>query len=173
MRILVGLILAGLLFFGSQGLEAEKKSKVYQKRKIQDIIEHYNNVNYSRKIANEIIKMNLVYEVSPITLLAIIQVESNFNKSEIGSSGEVGLMQITEIAWQELKNQDKIAFSFVEIGQISKNIRAGTLYYLYCLKRANGNRRKALAYYNGGFNSPNYEYANKVLRTFRQIEGMI
>lgn len=90
-------------------------------------------------------------EIDPYLIFSIIKAESNFNRNIESSSGAIGLMQLMEATAIEMANEIgeevvvKEALYNPEI-----NIKIGTSYYAYLIKRYNGNEQLAMAAYNAG-----------------------
>ena len=79
----------------------------------------------------------------PEMVLALIQVESNFDRFAISSAGARGLMQIMPFWLDEIGHPDEDLFD------IHTNLRIGcSILHLY-LDREKGDRTRALARYNG------------------------
>ncbi len=95
-------------------------------------------------------------ELSPQIVLAIIQVESNFDKYAISTAGARGLMQIMPFWLKEIGKEDDNLF------HIRTNLRFGCTILRYYLDKEKGNITRALARYNGSLGS--YRYTTKVFR---------
>jgi len=82
-------------------------------------------------------------DLPPEMVLALIQVESNFDRFAISSAGARGLMQVMPFWLDEIGRPDDDLFD------IHTNLRMGcTILRLY-LDREKGDRMRALARYNG------------------------
>lgn len=81
--------------------------------------------------------------LDPQLVLALITVESKFNKYAISSSGARGMMQIMPF-WQA-----QIGTINQNLFDIQTNIRYGCTILRYYLHQENGDMSKALAAYNG------------------------
>jgi soluble lytic murein transglycosylase-like protein len=82
-------------------------------------------------------------DLPPEMVLALIQVESNFDRFAISSAGARGLMQVMPFWLDEIGRPDDDLFD------IHTNLRMGcTILRLY-LDREKGDRTRALARYNG------------------------
>lgn len=79
----------------------------------------------------------------PGLVMAIIDVESRFNRWAVSSAGAVGLMQVMPF-WPE-----ELGMRRYQLVRIPENIRMGTAIFRYYLKRERNNVAKALARYNG------------------------
>ena len=82
-------------------------------------------------------------ELEPELILALIEVESNYDRFAISSAGAQGLMQIMPFWLDEIGHPQDNLF------HIGTNIRLGCTILSYYLKREKGNLFKALARYNG------------------------
>ena len=78
--------------------------------------------------------------VDPALVAAVVFVESSGRPGVIGSSGEVGLMQILPTTAKWIYN-----ISAEQLLQPAKNIQAGTAYLRYCVDRKAGNVLAGLA----------------------------
>lgn len=82
------------------------------------------------------------YNIHPLTILSVMKVESNFNPKAKGTSGEIGLMQISPRSWIKAKHKWNLIIigkikDKVELWGIPKNISAGV--YILNVKRYNCN----------------------------------
>lgn len=83
-----------------------------------------------------------LYEVDPLLVRAVIEVESNFDPKAVSRDGAKGLMQINPITAEHLGLND--AFD------IRENIEGGVRYLRYLLELYGWNLHKTLASYNAG-----------------------
>lgn len=94
------------------------------------------------------------YGVDPLLIQAVIWRESRFNPKARGTSGEIGLMQIREIAAQEWADAEQdAAFLHAHCFDPGTNTLAATFYLAKLLKRyakADDPVPYALADYNAG-----------------------
>jgi soluble lytic murein transglycosylase-like protein len=81
--------------------------------------------------------------LEPELVLALINVESNFDRFAISSAGARGLMQIMPFWLEELGRPDDNLFD------INTNLRFGCTILNIYLEREKGDMRRALARYNG------------------------
>jgi len=81
--------------------------------------------------------------LAPDTVLAVIQVESSFNRYAISSAGARGLMQVMPF-WK-----DEIGQPADNMFHIRTNLRYGCTILKFYLQREHGNMTRALARYNG------------------------
>jgi len=98
--------------------------------------------------------------LEPELVLALINVESNFDHYAISSVGARGLMQIMPFWLEEIGRPDDNLFD------ISTNLRFGCTILNIYLKREKGDMRRALARYNGSVGKNWYpQRVYKALRT--------
>lgn len=95
-------------------------------------------------------------QLSPELVLAVIQVESYFDRFAISRSGARGLMQIMPF-WL-----DEIGRSGDNLFHIQTNLRFGCTILRYYLDMEKGNLTRALARYNGSLGK--FKYPNKVFK---------
>lgn len=102
----------------------------------------------------------------PELVLAVIDVESNFDRFAISSAGARGLMQVMPFWLEELDRPDANLFD------LETNLRMGCTILSYYMNMENDDLVNALARYNGSYMG-NGRYPQKVLsrlsaRWFRQ-----
>jgi soluble lytic murein transglycosylase-like protein len=98
--------------------------------------------------------------IQPELVLAIMDVESNFDHYAISSAGAQGLMQIMPFWLEEIGRPDD---NLMDIGT---NLRFGCTILGIYLKREGGNMRRALARYNGSVGE--HWYPNRVFNALRK-----
>lgn len=81
--------------------------------------------------------------LSPEIVLAVIQVESGFDRFAISSVGAQGLMQVMPFWKNEIGRPED------NLTKVDTNLRYGTTILSYYLEKENGNLSRALARYNG------------------------
>lgn len=94
--------------------------------------------------------------LQPELVLAVIEVESNFNRWAISSAGARGLMQVMPFWLDEIGRPDDNLF------HVSTNLRMGCTILRHYLDRARGDLTEALARYNGSYGR--FEYPGRVYR---------
>jgi len=82
-------------------------------------------------------------ELPPELVLAVIDIESRFDKFAISHAGALGLMQIMPFWLEEIGRPNDNLF------QIETNLRYGCAILKHYLDRENGDLTRALARYNG------------------------
>jgi membrane-bound lytic murein transglycosylase MltF len=91
----------------------------------------------------------------PGLILAVIDVESRFDRWAVSSAGAVGLMQVMPF-WPK-----QLGMTNAQLVKIPQNIRMGSTILRFYLDRSKGDYTKALARYNGSANRR--DYPDKVL----------
>jgi len=92
----------------------------------------------------------------PELVLAVIEVESRFDRFAISSAGALGLMQVMPFWLKEIGRPDDNLFD------IHTNLRMGCTILRYYMDKSKGNLTHALARYNGSLYS--HSYTSKVYR---------
>jgi len=96
----------------------------------------------------------------PEFVLALIEVESHFDRFAISSAGAQGLMQIMPFWKKEIgRPQDNLA-------DIKTNLRYGCTILKYYLNRADNNWAEALARYNGSYGK--FWYPRRVMTAWEK-----
>ena len=92
------------------------------------------------------------YGIDPMILYAFIRTESNFDPAVDSDAGARGLMQITEVTfdWIKTKIAPTEALTFDDLYDPETNIRFGTYFVSYCLKRYDNHLATAAAAYHNG-----------------------
>jgi soluble lytic murein transglycosylase-like protein len=89
-------------------------------------------------------------KIAPELVLAVIQVESGFNRYAVSSAGAQGLMQIMPFWLKEIGKPDDNLF------QTRTNLRMGCTILKFYLDKERGNLIGALGRYNGSYGKPDY-----------------
>ena len=99
-------------------------------------------------------------DVAPELVLAVIDVESNFDRYAISVAGARGLMQIMPFWLDEIgRPKDNLI-------HIDTNLRFGCTILKYYLDMEDGDLKRALGRYNGSLGK--HKYPNKVLDKLRK-----
>lgn len=99
-------------------------------------------------------------ELPPEIVLAVIQIESHFDRFAISSAGAQGMMQVMPFWKKEIgRPQDNLT-------KMDTNLRYGCTILRHYLDREKGRWPEALARYNGSYGS--YRYSRKVLNAWDQ-----
>lgn len=97
--------------------------------------------------------------IPPELVLAVIDVESNFDRYAVSVAGALGLMQVMPFWTTEIGRPND------NLIHIETNVRYGCTILKYYLDMENGDLGPALARYNGSFGKR--QYPNKVLDKLR------
>lgn len=109
-----------------------------------------------RQIHQEASRANL----HPELVLAVIDVESNFDRFAISKAGAQGLMQVMPFWLKEIGQPRDSLFN------VRTNLRMGCTILKYYLKKEKGDLTRALARYNGSLGR--YKYPNKVFKRLNE-----
>jgi len=129
----------------------------------------------SRSLPNNLraeVILTLLYEskragLDPLTMLAVMDVESDFRKYAISSAGARGLMQIMPF-WK-----DNIGTPAHNLFDVKTNIRYGCVIMRHYLNIENGNITRALLRYNGSLKDQKQSYAISVLNARSKWERIL
>jgi len=99
-------------------------------------------------------------ELHPELVLAVIDIESRFDRFAISRSGAQGLMQVMPFWLEEIGLPDD------NLVEIDTNLRMGCTILKYYIDKEKGDLQRALARYNGSLGK--VKYPNKVLKTLRE-----
>nr|WP_154654866.1 lytic transglycosylase domain-containing protein [Solimonas variicoloris] len=89
-------------------------------------------------------------KLAPELVLAVIEVESGFNRYAVSSAGAQGLMQIMPFWLKEIGKPDDNLF------HARTNLRMGCTILKFYLDKERGNLVGALGRYNGSYGKPDY-----------------
>lgn len=104
-----------------------------------------------KKLALAIINVSRKYNYDPIFILAIIKTESRFNPNAVGTSGEIGLMQIRPSTAEWIAKKKKFIWvNREELFDPEYNIHLGALYFKYLKKSLKSKASDYITAYNMG-----------------------
>ena len=98
-------------------------------------------------------------DIAPELVLAVIDIESNFDRFAVSVAGALGLMQVMPF-WLEEINQPN-----ANLMQVGTNLRFGCTILKFYLDMEKGDLQRALGRYNGSLGKR--KYPNKVLDRLR------
>jgi len=101
--------------------------------------------------------------IPPGLVMAIIDIESSFNRYAVSYAGAVGLMQVMPF-WPE-----SLGMRRHQLVKVNENIRMGCAIFRFYLKRENNNIARALARYNGSVGKRSY--SDKVINQWTRWNG--
>ncbi len=150
----------------------EKKIDHYEKvKKKVEFYQFAENVyklkypNFSQ-VAGIVFEKSKEYGFNPYLVMAVIQVESDFQQFAVSSRGAYGLMQVNYAVWKDVFDID-----FNRIFEKRYNIDLGLKILKYYFEKASGNIFRALFHYNNGYKYNNEGYNDKITGTkfFTQV----
>lgn len=148
---------------------------------IEEVARHYYSERYkadipqvtASQIALSVMEWTEKRNLDLFSSLAIIAQESYFNRYAFGLNNERGLWQLSDIALAELARIYKISIDRTRIFEVDYNTELGTLFYLYVVGLAKGNRREAIARYHRTTRYwEAWDYADEVLKKRAEIMRM-
>ncbi|HEX7375186.1 MAG TPA: lytic transglycosylase domain-containing protein [Steroidobacteraceae bacterium] len=89
-------------------------------------------------------------DIPPELVLAVMDVESRFDRFAVSSAGAVGLMQVMPF-WP-----GQLGMTNDQLVRIPDNVRMGATILGYYLRKERGNYQRALQRYNGSLGRPTY-----------------
>jgi len=174
--ILVPLGLAGMALTLYLVLRVAKPAVATPSEFAEGVARHYNpwiSQQQASQIASSLASWTQIRNLNMFTSLAIIAQESSFRPWVTGDIGEKGLWQLSDIALAELERVYGIKVDRARVYDIDYNTELGTLYFLYCVKLAKGERREAVARYHRTTEYwEAWDYADAVLSKREEIVRM-
>ena len=110
------------------------------------------------KITDSVFAQSRKHGFDPYLVMAIIFVESSFNRYAVSKAGAYGLMQVNYPVWKKELNIERS-----KLTQIDYNIELGLTILKGYLRETKGDMIKALILYNNGYKYTNTNYHEKVL----------
>jgi soluble lytic murein transglycosylase-like protein len=130
-------------------------------------------------LAHSITRESEKHALNPALVLAVIQVESRFDKKAVSPRGAQGLMQVKQVVVDELVDEGKLAARRHNLKDPHVNVEVGVSYLAYLIDMF-GDVNIALTAYNSGptrvreklaaKQAIDSQYASKVLQTQRSVE---
>jgi soluble lytic murein transglycosylase-like protein len=125
--------------------------------RFQENVYRAQNPEFSR-IADSVFFLSRKHGVNPYLVMALIFVESRFDRRAVSSKGACGLMQVNYPVWKEaLKLERRRLF------EIDYNIEAGLTILKGYLAETGGDIIRALILYNNGYNYTGNDFHERVL----------
>lgn len=124
-------------------------------RLAKQVESHEERIEILKRVHHEATRV----DVAPELVLAVIDVESNFDRFAISVAGARGLMQIMPFWLEEIGRPND------NLLHIDTNLRFGCTILKYYLEVENGDLKRALGRYNGSLGKR--RYPNKVLDKLR------
>ena len=136
--------------------DAEVWLKVSDRRLTKYLDKPQERLNLLRFVYGEANRQKL----NPDLVLAVMNIESHFDRYAISSAGAQGLMQVMPFWRMEIgRPQDNLT-------HMETNIRYGTVILAHYMDVAKGDMVEALARYNGSYGK--LKYPNKVITAWRR-----
>ncbi len=163
--------------------QRSKIERLEEKMKILDIIEDFQigmRPSEIGRLANVIYEQSHKYGYDPLLLLALIQVESSFDKEVVSNKGAIGLMQMKPWVGSDIANRRGIDWNNRSmLFEPDYNVELGCL-YLFELVLKFGDVKEAITAYNIGETrlrsirdkdgTPPQVYLGKVLRKYNELK---
>lgn len=134
-------------------------------------------------MAEVITEQAKLHNIDPLLIVALIQVESNFKDNALSKKGAKGLMQLLPNTAKYIHSKDSKGINdFTNLYDMETNIKLGTAYMDYLLKKTKGNMEHALIAYNMGpgnmykamrNNRLPKNYSNKVLTVYNDLQKKV
>lgn len=112
------------------------------------------------KITNSVFIQSRKFGFNPYLIMAVIYVESNFNRHAVSKAGAYGLMQVNYAVWK-----DELKIDFKKLTQVDYNIELGLTILKSYLHETSGDMLQALILYNNGYQLASNSYFEKVIAT--------
>ncbi|MBI2712405.1 MAG: lytic transglycosylase domain-containing protein [Bdellovibrio sp.] len=106
---------------------------------------------YAKALTHTITDVSTQYGMDPLFLLAVIENESSFDTTVVGSHGEIGLMQITPDTAQWVSDRFNIPYKGKQsLKNPMVNVKLGAAYLAYLREKFENQSHLYLAAYNMG-----------------------
>lgn len=103
------------------------------------------------RIAKAILVESKKHQIDPIFIASIIKAESSFNPLAVGTSGEIGLMQLMPSTAEYIAKRIKMKYTGARtLRDPVKNIKLGVAYFTYLRNRFGNKFHRYVAAYNMG-----------------------
>lgn len=109
------------------------------------------HVKKADRIAKAILVESKKHKIDPIFIASIIKAESSFNPLAVGTSGEIGLMQMLPSTGEYIAKRIKMKYRGDQtLRDPVKNIKLGVAYFTYLRLRFGNKFQRYVAAYNMG-----------------------
>ncbi|WP_110187400.1 lytic transglycosylase domain-containing protein [Pokkaliibacter plantistimulans] len=127
-------------------------------RQVWLVFQHERLRPYHQRLVNQdtdafldkVLRSASLYNLSPDLVLAIVHVESRFDRFAISRAGAIGLMQVMPFWRKEIGSQED------NLLDDNTNLMFGCAVLRHYLDKESGNLDRALARYNGSLGSSDY-----------------
>lgn len=127
--------------------------------RFQENVYHLQTPEFAR-ITDAVFNLSQKHGFNPYLIMAVIFVESRFDRRAVSKAGAYGLMQINYAVWK-----DELKINFKKITQIEYNIELGLTILKGYLRETSGDILQALLLYNNGYKYANSTYDEKIIAT--------
>jgi soluble lytic murein transglycosylase-like protein len=110
------------------------------------------------RIADSVFTLSRKHGFNPYLVMALIFVESRFDRRAVSNKGACGLMQVNYPVWKDALNIDR-----KRLFQVDYNIELGLTILKGYLLETKGDIIRALILYNNGYNYTGNDFHEKVL----------
>ncbi len=143
--------------------EAIAKAEFYR---FQENVHRLHSPEFSR-IARSVFSLSRKHGFNPYLTMAVIYIESRFDRRAVSKAGACGLMQVNYAVWKDELNIDRR-----KLFEIDYNIELGLTILKRYLMETGGDLVRALILYNNGYHHTGNDYHEKVLacRYARHLE---
>jgi soluble lytic murein transglycosylase-like protein len=137
---------------------------LHEEKQYERSFQQFENKTFQLRFPNYSETVRIVYKKSneygfnPYLVMAMIQVESEFNPNAVSSEGACGLMQVNYAVWK-----DELNIDYERIFDKEYNIDLGLKILKHYYEKANGNIFIALSLYCSGYNTNCPVYNGKIL----------
>lgn len=125
--------------------------------RFQENVHRAQNPEFAR-IADSVFFLSRKNGINPYLVMALIFVESRFNRRAVSGKGACGLMQVNYPVWKEALKLDRS-----RLFEIDYNIQAGLTILKGYLAETRGDIIRALILYNNGYNYSGNDFHERVL----------
>lgn len=128
----------------------------------------YRRIYHPLRYEGLISEQSSISGVDPYLVAALINAESGFRPGVVSRAGAVGLMQIKPSTARSMAKGAGVSgkITVQTLSSPDQNIRVGTRYLAYLLKRYDGDATSALAAYNAGL-----RHADRWAEDAREADG--
>jgi len=140
----------------------DARNKEKEEREFRNFRENVFKLKYPKfnKTAKTVFEKSKEYGFNPYLVMAVIQVESGFDRFAASTAGAYGLMQVNYNVWKDVYDID-----FDRIYNVEYNVDLGLKILRRYYNKSGGNILKALFRYNNGYKYNNTAYSGKVIAT--------
>ena len=107
-------------------------------------------VFFPKKYKSEVMHNAKEYNLSPVLVASVINIESGYDESAISKAGAVGLMQLLPETAYDCADRLGMSVTYEELFDKSTNLMLGCYYLRYLLDLFDGNLVNSLCAYNWG-----------------------